>query len=1052
MAIARAVLVKLLRLLPSICLGLILAAPAVAALTSQTIAFGLLANLTFGASPFTIVATASSGLPVSFAATTSSICTVSNSTVTLVAAGTCTVQASQAGNAIYAAAPKVSQSFAVGKASQTITFGALGDKTAAMAPFTISATASSALAVTFLSVTKTVCTFGGGKVTLVAVGTCIIQAAQAGNANYDAAPSVSQTFNVIEASQTIVFGALANKTYGAAAFNVSASTSSGLTVTFTSTTTPVCTISGTKVTIVAASLCTIQASQAGDAMYAPAPNVSQSFAVTRANQIITFGSLSNKTLGAAPFTINASASSGLAVRFTSTNEAVCTISGDTVTLIAAAICNIDAAQTGNANFNAAPDVTRGFTITSSGKSSQTITFGAVGNHVFGAAPFIVSATASSGLSVTFGSLTAAVCTISGSTVTVVTIGTCTIRASQPGNTTYAAAPTVDQTFVVGQGNQTINFAALSNQALSAALLNVSATASSGLAVSFASLTASVCTASGNTVTLVSIGACSIRASQAGNTTYAAAPSVDQSFAVTLPRQAITFGPLSAKPISASPLTISATASSGLPVSFSSLTTTVCSVNSNKVTLLLPGSCAIRAAQAGNTLFAPAPNVDQSFTVSSANEAQLHYVYDAVGNAIQVTRTSLSQQPDLTISNLSVGKIIPNADGTQSIPVTFQVANIGRGTAVAPWYDRGYLSADGVLRDTDQVLGGYSTRSVNLGAGANYPVSTTLTTSANTQVGKYTLIVKTDGGSDPAGQFSPTRENNVAERDETNNTQAIAVTLNAPQADLMVTAANVGTIVVNVDGSYTLPVNYTVKNIGAATAPRWWYDMVYLSTDATLDNADAILGGGFFQGASLAANASYTVTNNFTTTASTASGPYTLLVKTDGRGTPVTGGGAITDGGNITEADETNNAFALALTLPVKPDLTMTSAHVDTIVRNPDGSYNVQLTYTVNNIGGAAAQPWWYDVAYLSIDATLDTTDTVLASNYFRGTALAAGANYIVTNTFKTAAGTAAGNYTLFLKTDGRGSNVSGGGTITDNGNLAESNETNNVISLSVTLP
>src|ERR1019366_2542120 len=122
---------------------------------SQTITFGALAGKVYGAAPFAISATASSGLAVTFASTTTTVCTVSASTVTMVAPGTCTIQASQAGNANYAAATSVSQSFAVAKVSQTITFGALATKVYGSSPFAVSATASSGLAVCFGSTTTT---------------------------------------------------------------------------------------------------------------------------------------------------------------------------------------------------------------------------------------------------------------------------------------------------------------------------------------------------------------------------------------------------------------------------------------------------------------------------------------------------------------------------------------------------------------------------------------------------------------------------------------------------------------------------------------------------------------------------------------------------------------------------------------------------------------------------------------------------------------------------------------------------------------------------------
>ena len=87
--------------------------------------------------------------------------------------------------------------------------------------------------------------------------------------------------------------------------------------------------------------------------------------------------------------------------------------------------------------------------------------------------------------------------------------------------------------------------------------------------------------------------------------------------VTPADQTISFGALADRTLAASPFTVSATASSGLPVSFSSLTTPVCTVSGTTVTLVATGLCTIRAAQAGNANFNPAPNVDQSFTVSPA---------------------------------------------------------------------------------------------------------------------------------------------------------------------------------------------------------------------------------------------------------------------------------------------------------------------------------------------------------------------------------------------------------------------------------------------------
>lgn len=162
---------------------------------SQTITFGTLPNKVYGDPPFTVSATASSGLPVTFVA--SGQCTVSGNTVTITGAGSCTITATQAGNENYSAATPVARVFTISKADQVISFGVLVDRVLANSPFTVSATASSGLAVTFTATGQ--CTVSGTTVTLTGLGVCNITANQAGNANYNAAAPVSRSFRIVEA-------------------------------------------------------------------------------------------------------------------------------------------------------------------------------------------------------------------------------------------------------------------------------------------------------------------------------------------------------------------------------------------------------------------------------------------------------------------------------------------------------------------------------------------------------------------------------------------------------------------------------------------------------------------------------------------------------------------------------------------------------------------------------------------------------------------------------------------------------------------------------------
>jgi YVTN family beta-propeller protein len=79
--------------------------------------------------------------------------------------------------------------------------------------------------------------------------------------------------------------------------------------------------------------------------------------------------------------------------------------------------------------------------------SQTITFVA-GNQLLGAKTVALSATASSNLAVAFTSASPTVCTISGSTVTLLTTGDCTINANQVGGPGWDAATQVSRTFTI----------------------------------------------------------------------------------------------------------------------------------------------------------------------------------------------------------------------------------------------------------------------------------------------------------------------------------------------------------------------------------------------------------------------------------------------------------------------------------------------------------------------------------------------------------------------------------------------------------------------------
>jgi hypothetical protein len=159
----------------------------------QAITFVAPPNKTYGDSPVALAATASSGLPVSYSA--AGKCTIAGSTITITGAGNCTVMAGQSGDARYNPASDVARTFAIGKASQVISFAALTSKRPDSPPFAVNATASSGLPVSYGAAGK--CTIAGNIVTITGSGTCTVTASQPGDANYKAAANVAQSFAIV---------------------------------------------------------------------------------------------------------------------------------------------------------------------------------------------------------------------------------------------------------------------------------------------------------------------------------------------------------------------------------------------------------------------------------------------------------------------------------------------------------------------------------------------------------------------------------------------------------------------------------------------------------------------------------------------------------------------------------------------------------------------------------------------------------------------------------------------------------------------------------------
>jgi probable HAF family extracellular repeat protein len=191
-------------------------------------------------------------------------------------------------------------------------------------------------------------------------------ASYGGDTNHTAS-SGSKDFTIVQASQTISFGALSNKTYGDIPFTVSATGgASSSPVTFSAAGN--CTsggMNGSTVTITGAGSCTVTASQAGDSNYTAAANVQRSFQIAKASSATALSSSANPSGSGQSVTFTATVTSGAGtptgtVTFNDGGGAIPNCSGVplnsgqatcTTSALAVGAHTITAAYGGDSNFN-----------------------------------------------------------------------------------------------------------------------------------------------------------------------------------------------------------------------------------------------------------------------------------------------------------------------------------------------------------------------------------------------------------------------------------------------------------------------------------------------------------------------------------------------------------------------------------------------------------------------------------------------------------------------------------------------------------------------------
>ena len=383
--------------------------------SQQVISFAGLADRTIDASPFTVAAVASSGLPVSF--TASGVCSVTGDQVTLTGLGSCSITASQAGDADWDPAAPVTRTFTVLPIAASITVSGWSHDYDGTAKAVEVSTTPPGLA--------TIVTYDGSPSAPVDAGSYAVVVAL--DEELHAAADVTGTLTIDPAMQTITFAPLDPSTVAVGgSATATASASSGLPVDLAVA--GPCSLAGAEVTANAVGTCTITATQPGDGNWSPAAPVARDLVVTGLPATLTVTGWTHVYDGSPKAVTVETDPDGL--------DVVVDYDGSSTPPTDAGSYPVEVTLVDDV-WEAAP--VAGTLVID--QAPQTIAFPAPADVRFGDAASALAATASSGLAVSFS--VAGPCSSSGATVSFDGVGTCTVTATQSGDGNWlAAAPVV----------------------------------------------------------------------------------------------------------------------------------------------------------------------------------------------------------------------------------------------------------------------------------------------------------------------------------------------------------------------------------------------------------------------------------------------------------------------------------------------------------------------------------------------------------------------------------------------------------------------------------
>lgn len=484
---------------------------------------------------------------------------------------------------------------------------------------------------------------------------------------------------------------------------------------FTAWPSDVCDITGGQpgqLRLIATGSCTVEVSQAGDeSRYLPLRE-SRGFVVSDAPPPITWNQTLSAVYGDDDLALNASASS--AISYDAVPPAVCMIAdGNKLRITGAGTCTVTARLAGDAGASSGAEAQKTFTVA---KAPQTaLAFTSATSLAYKASLALSVAGGSTEGEVSYAHVSGG-CGVNGSIVTASSgSGTCVIRATKAGDENHGEV-TAESIISLRKRSQTISWTNLPARLLDVVPLGLYAAVDSGLAPRFAAGPATVCEITGDdTLALKGPGTCQITASQAGDGNHEPAQDVPVSIEAGVIAQSIIWNQVLSASFGGDDIPLTASATSGLAVSYAAGPGDVCSIVSDtKIRIAGAGQCTVTASQQGDGTHGPAEPRSKVFLVAKAPQPGLSFA---------IPPLAVGQEVTLSASGGSTG-------GT----VTYVLAD--GSTAFCDWV------APGRLRG--KAPGPCTVTATKQGAGGNYDdVSAT----ASVEVGKgaqTALMVKASG--------------------------------------------------------------------------------------------------------------------------------------------------------------------------------------------------------------------------------------------------------------------------------------------------------------------